>query len=32
VRSSKVVWGEWTDAPVVVDPAAAPLVVDEAAA
>jgi signal peptidase I len=32
VKSSKVVWGEWTDAPVVVDQAAAPAVVDEAAA
>ena len=32
VKSSKVVWGEWTDAPVVVDQADAPVVVDQAAA
>ncbi len=31
VKSSKVVWGEWTDAPVVVDQAATPVVVDQAA-
>ena len=31
VKSSKVVWGEWTDAPVVVDHADAPVVVDQAA-
>ncbi len=30
VKSSKVVWGEWTDAPVVVDQADAPVVVDQA--